>query len=210
MKMKKNVKAKTPILATCFPLRSVKMGVVLVLFLLARLNAQGTPDSPPSLVTGYNNATLGFRYMPPVEMQDRTERSRAEIEPWAESLHSNNILRLLLSMASGADDTATDCHSLSIETYPRKSIEGPDASAETKMSGWVARSKQPRAAPRSAVISGQSFEVSIYGRDEGSTQKFLVVWTTTRKDKLLSFAFVANSPQQLKKLTESMKSVQFF
>jgi hypothetical protein len=37
-----------------------------------------------------------------------------------------------------------------------------------------------------------------------------VVWTTVRKDKLLSFAFVANSPEQLKALAESMKSVQFF
>ena len=32
----------------------------------------------------------------------------------------------------------------------------------------------------------------------------------TRKDKLLSFAFVANSAEQLKKMTESMRNVQFF
>jgi hypothetical protein len=31
-----------------------------------------------------------------------------------------------------------------------------------------------------------------------------------RKDQLLSFAFVGNSADQLKRLTESIKSVEFF
>jgi len=37
-----------------------------------------------------------------------------------------------------------------------------------------------------------------------------VAWTTIRKGQLLSFFFAANSPQQLRKLAESMKSVEFF
>jgi len=60
------------------------------------------------------------------------------------------------------------------------------------------------------VISGQNFTVSVFGLQEGAVRKGAVVFTTIRKGKLLSFAFVANSSEQLKKLTESMKSVQFF
>jgi hypothetical protein len=85
-----------------------------------------------------------------------------------------------------------------------------DASAEAKMSAWVANNKDASALPQSVVLSGQGFVVSIFGAQEGTTKKGAVVCTTIRKDKLLSFAFVANSPEQLKKLTESMKSVRFF
>jgi hypothetical protein len=100
---------------------------------------------------------------------------------------------------------------LTIETYPRKAVADlDDASAEEKMSAWVAHSKDASALPRSVVLSGQSFAVSLFGVQEGTTKKGAVVWTTIRKDKLLSFAFVANSPEQLKRLTETMKSVQFY
>ena len=78
------------------------------------------------------------------------------------------------------------------------------------MSAWVAHSKDVRALPRSVVISGQSFAVSVFGMQEGPIKKGATVWTTVRKGKLLSFAFVANSPEQLETLTETMKSLQFF
>jgi hypothetical protein len=64
--------------------------------------------------------------------------------------------------------------------------------------------------PRSAVLAGQSFTVFVFARQEGTVKKGAVIWTTIRKGKLLSFAFVANSPEQLKALAESMKSVHFF
>lgn len=78
------------------------------------------------------------------------------------------------------------------------------------MNAWVANSKDASALPWSVVISGQSFSVSVFGLQEGTVKKGAVVWTTVRKGRLLSFAFVANSPDRLKALTESMKSVQFF
>jgi hypothetical protein len=159
----------------------------------------------------YSNAHLGFRYAPPSEMHDKTERSREEIKSRAESLHTANTLNLLLAMSSGPDDGASEWHSLSIETYPRKAIADlDDASAEAKMSALVAHGKDTNALPRAVLLSGQTFVVSVFGMQEGTTKKGAVVWTTVRKGKLLSFAFVANSPGQLKKLTESMKSVQFF
>jgi hypothetical protein len=159
----------------------------------------------------YSNATLGFRYRPPSEMRDKTRRFRAEIRERAEASHKKDTLEALLAMSSGPDDEATDWHSVTIETYPRKAIADlDDATAEAKMSAWVAHSKDASALPRSVILSGQRFAVFLFGLQEGTTKKGAVVWTTVRKDKLLSFAFVANSPEQLKRLTESMKSVQFF
>jgi hypothetical protein len=64
--------------------------------------------------------------------------------------------------------------------------------------------------PRSVVLSGQSFAVSVFAEQEGTIKKGAVIWTTIRKGKLLSFAFVANSPEQLKTPAETMKTVQFF
>jgi hypothetical protein len=175
------------------------------------LSMSQSTQHPPSAGSDYSNATLRFRYMPPAEMHDKTQRFRAEIQERVEASQTRDTLEALLAMSSGSDDAATDWHSLTIETYPRNAVADPDdASAEAKMSASVAHSMDASALPRSVVLSGQSFAVSIFRRQEGTTKKGAVVWTTVRKDKLLSFAFVANSPEQLKKLTESMKSVQFF
>jgi hypothetical protein len=187
---------------------------LLVLFLVIRLDvalAQTKHDSRVSSGTGYSNAALGFRYMPPGEMLDKTERTRSDIQAQANSLHTDNTLNIILAMSSGPDDTANGWHSLSIETYPRKAVANlDDASAKAKMSAWVANSTGASVLPRSVILSGQNFSVSLFGAQEGTIRKGAVVWTTVRKGKLLSFAFSANSPEQLKVLAESMKSLQFF
>ena len=144
-------------------------------------------------------------------MLDKTERTRSDIQAQAKSLHTDNTLNIILAMSSGPDDMATGWHSLSIETYPRKAVTDlDDASARAKMSAWVANSTGASALPRSVILSGQNFSVSLFGAQEGTIRKGAVVWTTVRKGKLLSFAFSANSPEQLKALAESMKSLQFF
>lgn len=114
-------------------------------------------------------------------------------------------------MSSGPDSNAPEWRSITIVTYQRNSVSEPDdAKAEAQMNAWVAHSNDVSALPKQAIISGESFTVSIFGLQEGSIRKGAVVWTTIRKGKLLSFAFAANSPQQLKALAESMKTVQFF
>jgi hypothetical protein len=179
--------------------------------LLVGICAAQSIGHPGATSATYSNAPLAFRYKPPSEMRDKTQRFRAEIQERAEASSSKDTLDALLAMSSGPDDKATDWHSLTIETYPRKAVADlDDASAEARMSAWVAHSKDASALPRSVILSGQSFAVALFGVQEGTTKKGAVVWTTIRKDKLLSFAFVANSPEQLKRLTESMKSVQFF
>ena len=77
------------------------------------------------------------------------------------------------------------------------------------MSAWVAENEDSGIV-RSVILSGQQFSISVFGQQEGSVNKVAVVWTTVRNGALLSFAVVWNSADQLKGLTESMKSVQFF
>jgi hypothetical protein len=180
------------------------------LVLLAGSGAAQSTVRPVAAITIYSNTRLAFRYTPPKGMRDKTDRFKSQIEEQAKATGITNTLSVLLAMSS-LGDTSADWHSLTIETYPRKAVADlDDASAEAKMSAWVAHSKDPRALPRSVVLSGQKFAVSLFGMQEGMTKKGSVVWTTVRKDKLLSFAFVANSPEQLKRLTETMKSVKFF
>jgi hypothetical protein len=181
---------------------------ILLLIALGTLWSQVT-QAPLSSTVAYSNSTLGFRYLPPSEMHDKTERSKAEYK--AETSHKKHSANLLLAMSSGSDDTVSNWHSLTILTYPREMFNDlDDVDAETKISAWVGGFSDSSLVPRQTVLSGQSFAVFVFGRQEGSAKKGAVVWTTVRKDKLLSFAFVANSPEQLKALAESMKSVQFF
>jgi hypothetical protein len=185
--------------------------VALLLVVWGVAMAQVKRDPPGGLGKSYSNETLRFRYVPPSGMQDKTQRLRAEIQEKAEALHTTNTLDALLAMSSGSDDSAADWHSLTIETYPRSAVaDKDDTSAEAKMSAWVAGFGDSHAAPRQTTLSGQAFAVFVFGMKEGTVKKGAVIWTTIRKGKLLSFAFVANSPEQLTKLAESMKSVQFF
>jgi hypothetical protein len=183
---------------------------IIFLLIIAR-PAPAADGDPARNGNSYSNANLGFRYLPPTAMQDVTERARGDIEAHAKALRTRNILGLLLAMTSGRDDTVAGWHSLTIETYPRSALPNlDDKSAEAKMNALVAHSRDASAVPRPVVISGQSFVVSVFGLQEGNVRKGAVVWTTIRKGQLLSFAFSANSPEQLTILTESMKTLQFF
>jgi len=156
----------------------------------------------------YTNVRLAFRYTPPKGMRDKTARFRLQID---DQSGMPRTLNTVLAMSSGPDSNAPDWGSVTIVTYPRNSLsETDDAKAGAQMNAWVAHSKDTSALPRSVVISGQHFTVSVFGLQEGTVKKGAVVWTTVRRGKLLSFAFAANSPELLQKLTESMKSVEFF
>jgi hypothetical protein len=159
----------------------------------------------------YVDRSLGFRYKLPGGMYDQTQGERAEIRARATERHVGKTFELLLGMTSGKDDLASGWHSLAIETYPRQDLGNlDDIAAETTMNAWVAGISSSPGTPRSVVLSGQRFSVSVFGEQEGRIRKGAVVWTTIRKGELLSFAFVANSPERLKALAETMRTVQFF
>jgi hypothetical protein len=184
------------------------LGVLLVVPRAAA--AQTGADSLP-IGSVYTSTRLAFRYTPPLGMKDKTGRFRLQIQEQAKASGTTQTFSALLAMSSGANGDAPGWDSVTIETYRRSAVpELDDSKAEAQMSAWVAHSKDASALPRSVVISGQSFTVSVFGLQEGSVKKGAVVWTTVRKGKLLSFAFVANSPEKLMKLAETMKSVEFF
>jgi len=159
----------------------------------------------------YSNTALRFRYRLPGGMNDKTQSGREEIRTRAAEHHVTDTFELLLGMTSGADDSASTWRSLAIETYPRTAFGNlDDTSAEAKMNAWVMGISSSTEKPRSVILGGQSFAVSVFREQEGAITKGAAVWTTVRKNKLLSFAFVANSPEQLQRLTESMKSLKFF
>ena len=157
----------------------------------------------------YTNARLAFRYTPPSGMRDKTERfPPLQIQNQA---GTPRTLTTLLAMSSGPDSSVPVWRSITLLTYPRDAVaELDDAKAAGQMNAWVAHSKDTSALPKSVVISGQSFTVSVFGLHEGNVKKGAVVWTTVRKGRLLSFAFAANSPEQLKGLTETMKTLEFY
>ena len=121
-------------------MKKIWVGLLLWPALCGLSTAQDTQNSVVE-APGYSNAILSFRYMPPGEMRDKTERFRAGIHERAAASHSKDTLDALLAMSSGPDDAAADWHSLTIETYPSKAVaELDDACAEAKMASWVAHS----------------------------------------------------------------------
>lgn len=191
-------------------MRSV-ISVIPLIIVLGAATAQVKKDTTRFSGTKYSNTSLGFRYTPPRGMVDRTEPFRSDIREQAKASGTINTLKALLAMSSGVDDSATKWGSVTIETYPRKAVsESNDVKAEVQMSAWVAHSHDESVPPQSVVISGQRFSVSLFAVQEGAVRKGAVVWTTVRKGELLSFVFAANSPDQLKALAESMKTLQFF
>jgi hypothetical protein len=164
------------------------------------------------LANTYSNASLGFRYSPPGGMLDKTGLLRSQIREEEGTAGTTTPHKALLAMFSREEGNDPNWRSLTIETYPRNAISDPDdASAEAKMSAWLAHSEDASASSnKSAVVSGQKFSVSIFAVQDGPVRKGAVVWTTIRKGQLLSFFFAANSPEQLKTLAETIKTVQFF
>ncbi len=191
------------------PVRS-RAGWMLWLAVLVPTFASAQMVKPAVHSNDYSSSTLGFKYTPPPGMRDETANGRLAVQSRAKALKTNHVFDVLLTMESGEDDSQPWC-SVTIETYPRGAVSEPDdTKAAMQMNAWVAHSRDTSVLPKSAVISGQSFTVSVFFLQEGSVKKGATVFTTIRKGKLLSFAFVANSPEQLKALTETMKSVQFY
>jgi len=189
-------------------LRVAHVGLLLIVVLSTAVGQSGADALPFS--TAYTNHSLGFRYMPPTGMLDKTSTERQTIQAKSAALNAKRVLRLLLALESGRDDSPA-WHSVTIEAYPRNAIsEQDDLKAEAQMSAWVAGVSKAEATPKQTIISGQTFAVSLLALQEDRTRKGAVIWTTIHNGELLSFAFVANSPERLNELVQTMKTVEFF
>lgn len=189
---------------------AAKIGLSLCLLLSAISLAQAGPEIGQDRSV-YTNTVLGFRYVPPSAMQDETKTARANVQADASQSRSGKALDLLLALASGSDDTSPSWQTITVESYPRQALSNlDDTAAVAKMSGWVLGLARPVPPTKMTVLSGQSFSVSVFGYQEGMIRRGAIVWTTIRKGSLLSFVFAGNSPEQIKAITETMKSLQFF
>ena len=187
--------------------RAAVSALMMLLGVCLMAAAQRKTDSASSGAK-YTNAKLALRYNPPGGMRDKTARFQMQIQ---DQSATPRTFRTLLAMSSGPNSGVPGWCSLTIVTYPRSAVSEPeDTKAAAQMNAWVAHSKDASALPKSVVISGQRFSVSLFGLQEGTVEKGAVVWTTVRKGQLLSFAFAANSPRQLTRLTESMKTLEFY
>lgn len=187
--------------------------VVLQVGVLGAGTAQVEPASKGDhMIDTYSNANIGFRYKPPIGMQDETVSFRSQIEAEEKASGATAGHAALVEMSSGEDGGDPNWRLLTIETYPRNAISDPDdISAEAKISAWLAHSEDASpSSNKSAVVSGQRFSISVFALQDGPIRKGAVVWTTIRKGRLLSFFFAANSPDRLKVLAETMKSVELF
>jgi hypothetical protein len=184
----------------------------LLMVVCGAVAGQNTKCRKSGLPNIYSNSSLGFRYTPPRGMRDETEFLKTQIRKEEGNAGTAGVHNALLAMFSLEDGSDPNWRSLTVETYPRSAISDPnDASAEAKMSAWLAHSEDASATSnKSAVVSGQRFSVSVFAVQDGSVRKGAVVWTTVRQGRLLSFFFAANSPDQLKALAETMKTVEFF
>ena len=189
-----------------------RAGALLALGMLLTVCSSVGQSSKPLLSEGvYTNGSLAFRYSTPNAMHDKTQRFQNQIQERAKAKGNTKTLSPLLAMSTVPDDKDPSWGSVIIETYLRSAVSEPDdVKAAVQMNAWVAHSKDKGALPKSVVISGQRFTVSVFGLQEGAIRKGAVVFTTVRKNNLLSFAFAANSPELLKDLAESMKTLQFY
>ena len=179
-----------------------------MLLAICGLAVAQTTGGTPLPTTVYTNTSLALRFVKPSGMRDKTAGFFIQFRDQSGTFR---IFRTLLALSSGPDSRFPNWSSVTVVTYPRRDIsESDDAKAAAQMNAWVAHSKGTTALPKSAVISGQGFIVSVFALQKGEVKKGAVVFTTVRKGKLLSFAFAANSAERLEELTESMKTLQFY
>ena len=182
-----------------------------VVLSIASENASAPNRAESGLVNGvYSDSELGFRYVPPAQMRDVTLNDRAEMQRRAAVLHRSTVTDLLLAMSSGPDDTDPDWHSVGIETLSRASWpDVDDFHAETRMNASMARGALSVSENQRVTFSSQPFVATEFQLHEDSITKHAKVYTTIRRGRLISFAFSGNSPEQVDKMVETMKSLSF-
>jgi hypothetical protein len=179
---------------------------LLVLLGIASLSCPTTATSARG-EDAFSIPDLGFSYMPPIGMTDRTSGSAREARKHA---LANNKLNLILDMASNEVDTAPNWHQLWIFIRPRTQIANPtDSVAEAKTNTALAGPRAiPVGAPRNAVLAGRNFVVSEFQQSEPPLLKHAIIYSTSYKGQLLTLVFVSNSGAQVSAMEESLKSLK--
>jgi len=189
----------------------MKWALAAVLLIAVCSNASAQDSADGVLKSGiYSSSELGFRYAAPAAMRDTTASAQAQIQARVAALHRRSSSAVLLAMTSGPDDTASDWHSMGIETFARAAWpDADDFHAESLMNAAVARGGLPVGPNQSVTLSNQKFVVTQFELHEGAITKRATLYTTVRRGKLLSFDFSGNSAEEVNKMAETMKSLSF-
>lgn len=187
---------------------AIKVVVAAVLGIL--LSTQALAQGPPLAPSVFTDFTVAFRYTPPPNLYDLTEGGKQSIRERAKALGKTSTLNLLLCLASGPDDTASDWRAIAIQTYPREKMGRlSDHEASHSFSRTVAGTGSETGQPADVHVGDFDVVVSNFELHEGQLTKHARVYTTVRKGQLLSFAFSANSLDSLNRIVDSISSVRF-
>jgi hypothetical protein len=155
----------------------------------------------------YTNSELGFSYEPPGGLRDLTAGIKQ-----SEAAHPQDgkpHFEALLRMISSPDDTAPDWVTLGISTYPRgrEKDKGDDVTA-----GYITNFAFASGATVKREVTrfgGRDFSTTHFQKNEPSSTKYTIVFTTVHKEMFISFFFSGNDRERVLKLAESMSSVRF-
>jgi hypothetical protein len=153
---------------------------------------------------------LGIRYTPPDRMTDNTTASARNARQHANE-YRTKAAELLLDMSSGGSDQLPDWHQIWIFHLPRAQLQGlRDWMAEAKLNFALAGpGARPTDQQKGAVIDGHNFLVSEFDQKEPPITKHAKIYTTVCKTQLVSFVLVANSPEQMPTMEDSLKTLSF-
>jgi hypothetical protein len=165
--------------------------------------AQASPDRVVVL------PDLSVRYTPPEGMTDKSSVTAQQARERANAYRAK-AAELLLDMSSESD-TAPEWHQIWLFHFPRAQMANvSDWLAEAKLNSALAGPRaQPVGQPKSAVLDGHSFLVSEFEQTEPPFTKHAKIYTTLCRSQLLSFVFVANSAEQIARMEDSLKSLNF-
>ena len=182
---------------------------MLLLVAGAGLSCQTAGNSAPKQIT-ISVPDLGFSYVPPAGMYDKTSPASVQNRSHAAS-YAGKAAELLVDMSSGDSDLSPEWHQVWLFALPRSQLSNlTDSGAEAKLNIALAG---PRASsvgqPRSVVLAGRSFLISEFEQKEPPLVKRAKIFTTVCKTQLLSFVLVSNSGQPVSAMEESLKTLNF-
>ncbi len=153
---------------------------------------------------------LGFTYTPPPGMNDKTSAAGVAMRSHA-GTYSSEAAQLILDLSSKDDDTYPEWHQVWVFIFPRAQLPGVnDSAAKEKMNTALAGPHAtPVGKPQGASFAGHDFLVSEFEQKEPPLTKHARIFTTICKTQLLSFVLVSNSAQQVSRMEESLRTLDF-
>lgn len=156
----------------------------------------------------FNVPDIGFHFVPPSGMIDRTSQSAREARNHAAT---NKTTSLILDLSSNEADTAPNWHRLWIIIRYRGQLANlSDVAAEEKMHTVLGGPKAIAVGkPKTSVLGGRAFVVSEFELNEPPLLKHAKLFTTICKGQILTLVLVSNSAAKVGAMEDSLKTLDF-